>query len=131
MKDFVELYLGWNELADLLAEGMVIGGHTVTHPLLSTLTLSEQATEINGCMDILSEKLSLETEIFAYPYGDYDSATLDVLRHRGCSLAFANNGHVVCDRDRPLEVDRLDTNYVPVSPQAAPNEWSRKLGLRA
>ena len=59
-------------------------------------------------------------EAFAYPYGAYDGATLDILRRRGCRLAFTTHVGANCDPARPLEIDRMDTNDVPLSAASAP-----------
>ena len=129
--DFIdELYMNWSELAELRAGGMVIGGHTVTHPWLPRLSAGEQGEQINVAWNQLERRLGRPLEVFAYPYGAFDTATLAILRRRGCRLAFTTHIGTSLDRRRPLQVDRLDTNDLPVSPADEPNAWSRQAGLR-
>ena len=76
-----------DEMAELVAEGLVdIGGHTVNHPVLSTLDPTEQRVEIlEGCRR-LEEILGRRIEVFAYPYGravDWNSASAEIVREAG------------------------------------------------
>lgn len=107
-----ELYLDWDDLRQLRAEGMIVGGHTVTHPWLARLTAADQDKEIAEGNDRLSSELAEPIEIFAYPYGSYNEDTLAILRRRGCRLAFTTKVDVALDPARPLEVPRVDTNDV-------------------
>ena len=123
-----ELYMNWDELTALQAEGMVVGAHTVTHPWLPVLSQDEQATEINDSFDALQEKLDDRVEVFSYPYGGYDESTLAVLsRRNSCRLALTDREGVGCHRAKPLEVERLDTTHLPLSAAAAPNAWSLRV----
>jgi hypothetical protein len=74
-------YLGWGQLATMNAAGNEIGGHTLTHPDLTTLTSTQAQHEI--CDDrtaILNH--GFVAPDFAYPFGAYDAntggGTLDV-----------------------------------------------------
>lgn len=51
-------------------EGIDIGAHTVTHPLLSTLPPSQQQQEIAQSHSELSLVLGRAVDSFSYPYGD-------------------------------------------------------------
>lgn len=129
--DFIkELYMSWSELSELRTAGMMIGGHTITHPYLSLLSFKEQLAEINGCMDMLNEKLNHRSILFAYPYGAYNQDTLQILMTRGCRIAFTTNVGVTCERRKPLEIDRLDTNDLPLSNRIESNVWSLKVGIK-
>ncbi len=107
-----ELYLDWDNLRELRAAGMVVGGHTVTHPWLARLSAAEQDKEITEGNERLACELGEPIDVFAYPYGSYNADTLAILRRRGCRLAFTTKVEVVLDPARPLEVPRVDTNDV-------------------
>lgn len=67
--------------------GMEIGGHTVTHPILGKLSVSEAETEIAGGRDRLEEIIGAPVRLFAYPNGkpgdDYRSEHVDIVRRLG------------------------------------------------
>jgi hypothetical protein len=74
-------YLSWDQLATMNAAGNEIGGHTLTHSDLTTMTSTQAQHEI--CDDrtaILNH--GFVTPDFAYPFGAYDAntggGTLDV-----------------------------------------------------
>ena len=60
-----------------------IGGHTVTHPRLSTLSASEQRSEIQTGKERLEQLLGKTLESFAYPYGDRSAESIDCVRDLG------------------------------------------------
>ena len=47
----------WEELAELRAAGMDVGGHTVNHAVLSNLPLPAARHEIVGCHEMIAERL--------------------------------------------------------------------------
>jgi peptidoglycan/xylan/chitin deacetylase (PgdA/CDA1 family) len=76
-----------DQLRGLLEVGEV-GGHTVSHPFLSDLSPEEQAAEIAGNRAWLDEVVGTPPTAFAYPFGDYDEATIPALEAAGYTAAF-------------------------------------------
>lgn len=66
-----------------------IGVHTHTHPFLSTLSKEGQAEEISINRSILKEKTKAEVRYMAYPSGDYNKDTLDILKELNFEAACA------------------------------------------
>jgi peptidoglycan/xylan/chitin deacetylase (PgdA/CDA1 family) len=77
----------WDSARTLVRAGMEIGAHTLTHPHLSTLAADGQRQEIQGSIELIERRLGLETRGFAYPGGDYDAHTLEVVRSLGLDYA--------------------------------------------
>jgi len=69
-------YLTWAQLQSFQAAGDEIGGHTLTHPDLTTLGVDQATAEVcNDRAAIASHGLNVSD--FAYPYGNgYDSPTV-------------------------------------------------------
>lgn len=68
-------YISWNNLLYLQNQGWEIGGHTVTHAELPTLSLSSVKTEVNQCSaDLMSHGLNAAN--FATPFGAYSPAVI-------------------------------------------------------
>jgi peptidoglycan/xylan/chitin deacetylase (PgdA/CDA1 family) len=84
------------ELQTLAAlDGAEIGGHTVTHPVLSSLSAQEQHVEIATGRDRLREITGSAVDSFAYPHGtprDYTAETVEIVADAGFLRACAAVG---------------------------------------
>lgn len=68
---------------------MELGAHTLTHPYLGQMTKKEQEQEIVESGRILSKFTEKPIRYFAYPSGEYDLDTLDLVKNAGYDAAFA------------------------------------------
>jgi peptidoglycan/xylan/chitin deacetylase (PgdA/CDA1 family) len=87
--------LNASELAELVANGMTIGAHTMSHPMLSQASEDLAYHEIAQSRARLESILHQEVWAFAYPFGDPGSVTPQVLampQRAGYSAAFLNCG---------------------------------------
>lgn len=66
-----------------------IGGHTISHRRLSQLDKEEQTKEILDCQTWLEDQLHIAITDFAYPYGDYNEVTLEIVEKIGIHRAVA------------------------------------------
>jgi len=78
-----KLYLSIEEMQQMRVQGMYFGSHGLTHRWLNTLSETEQFTEIANSFQEL-ERLalinpSLEPKVMCYPYGAYNSDTINLL----------------------------------------------------
>jgi peptidoglycan/xylan/chitin deacetylase (PgdA/CDA1 family) len=88
-------WMTWDMLREMKAGGMCIGGHTVSHPILSRLPRSRQEQEIAGCKQRIERELKEPMRFFAYPRGKPDSFNEDTrrcLKEHGVELAFSFYG---------------------------------------
>jgi peptidoglycan/xylan/chitin deacetylase (PgdA/CDA1 family) len=60
-----------------------IGGHTVTHPALSTRLPAEQKHEIISGAHFLEATVGTRARCFAYPFGDLGRVTRDIVKAAG------------------------------------------------
>ncbi|MCC6198201.1 MAG: polysaccharide deacetylase family protein [Burkholderiales bacterium] len=71
----------------LADEGMDIGGHTLTHPILAVLAPEEALREIRGDRERIDGIIGRPPRLFAYPNGkpraDYARAHVDMVRGAG------------------------------------------------
>ena len=109
--------LNKSELVELRNAGVLIGGHSMTHPRLSRLSSTEQREEIVRCKAILEDILGEDVSAFAYPYGtvrDYCAETVRHVRESGFAIAVTNRYGAVetsCDpfTVRRINIDGTDT----------------------
>jgi peptidoglycan/xylan/chitin deacetylase (PgdA/CDA1 family) len=75
-----DYFLSWAELLELVSEPLItIGGHTITHAVLSELAEQKALDEMSRGRDRLVAALDTTVEHFAYPYG--------AISHRDAVLA--------------------------------------------
>ena len=78
------------EIASLEASGLIeVGGHTATHAWLPGLTPEGQLEEIASGKRALDELLGRPTESFAYPHGEFEPVTANLVRTLGFRRACA------------------------------------------
>ncbi len=90
----------WDEILQLDREGVQFGAHTVSHPLLTSLSPDALAAELLRSRAVLQEYLGERVVSVAYPFGDHDAVV--------CTVA-ATCGYVyglTCE-DRPCRLDDL------------------------
>jgi peptidoglycan/xylan/chitin deacetylase (PgdA/CDA1 family) len=81
------------------------GAHTVCHPFLDQLSQDEQTEEIFQSKSQLSELLGKPVRYFAYPNGDYNQSTLNVVKDAGFDAAFTTHPRNLESRG-PFEIER-------------------------
>lgn len=104
--------LDWEQLRALAHQGVVLGAHTRTHPLLTQLPPEEAAEEICGSQEDLSREIGGVLPIFCYPDGVHSDPVVEMLREAGFKLAFtADDGQNKPNSTDPLRLRR--TNITP------------------
>jgi peptidoglycan/xylan/chitin deacetylase (PgdA/CDA1 family) len=114
--DFAEeLYLSYSDAKTLLNNGMYVGSHGYSHLWLDKETLASQSLEIDASIKFLRD-IGSRTEdwIMCYPYGSYNSDTLDILKDRKCAVGLTTKvGMAKVHKGYGLELSRYDTNDFP------------------
>jgi peptidoglycan/xylan/chitin deacetylase (PgdA/CDA1 family) len=84
-------YMNWTQIKQLASDGNEIGGHTVSHPHLATLSVSEQQREIcNDRVNLLNQGFAVTD--FAYPFGSYDADSEQALQQCGYNSGRSGTG---------------------------------------
>jgi peptidoglycan/xylan/chitin deacetylase (PgdA/CDA1 family) len=96
--------LGWDEVRQMVRDGVEIAGHTKTHPILSRI--SDAATlleEIEGSKQRIEEELDQPVIHFSYPNGklaDFTKQTVEIVKSCGFRTALTSErGLNLCDAD--------------------------------
>ncbi|MBL8862868.1 MAG: polysaccharide deacetylase family protein [Planctomycetes bacterium] len=104
------LYMTWDDVRALQAAGLEIGGHTVSHAILSKLDERAQDAEIAGCARALEAGLGRAPESFAYPFGrgwDFDARAADAARRAGFHSATTTHAGVHVKGRDPYRIPRV------------------------
>jgi peptidoglycan/xylan/chitin deacetylase (PgdA/CDA1 family)/GT2 family glycosyltransferase len=96
------------QVEQLRGEGIEIGAHTRNHPSLPTLDPAGLEDEIAGSREDLETMLGAPVKTFAYPYGQFDEATVEAARAAGFEAAGTVENRLVRLGDDPLQIPRLE-----------------------
>ena len=115
-----QLYMKPEHMRALAEAGMVVGSHSVTHPVMSRLSEEEQRSEIRHSFAFLEKLLGLlRPRTFCYPYGGpttFTPRTEQLLAEEGVAFSFAVQPRdITADdlRQRPQALPRYDCNMFP------------------
>lgn len=101
-------YMTWDMIEEIDKSGLVdVGGHTVTHPDLAQLSNAEATDQIVKCKTALEQHLGHPIYDFAYPSGDYSSATVQILQQAGFQTAVTTENRWARASDPLLELPRV------------------------
>jgi len=105
-----QLYMTWAEARELQEHGLELGGHTVGHDVLSTLSPDAARAEITGGRDALLRELGRPALVsFAYPFGrhwDYHEAAREGVREAGFEVAVTTHAGLVTIATDKLRLPR-------------------------
>jgi len=108
-------WMSWEMIREMDQSGMDIGGHTISHPVLSQSSTEEQREEIFGSKSRIESMLGHPITAFSYPVGQPDSfteQTQQLLHEAGYRWAFSFSGGFAL----PGKVDQLNVPRVAVAP---------------
>lgn len=80
--------LGWAALRQLASEGVILGAHTQTHPLMNYVSPEFARVEATESLRDLQREIGSVLPIFAYPNGGFNNEVVNILRQEGFALAF-------------------------------------------
>jgi peptidoglycan/xylan/chitin deacetylase (PgdA/CDA1 family) len=101
--------MSWDSLRRLSQDGLTMGAHTRTHPLLNQIPLEEAREEAIGSFEDLKRELGSALAIFAYPSGEFNHEVVNMLEGEGFSLAFTTKRGINNLRHMdPLRIQRIN-----------------------
>ncbi len=103
--------ISWDGVRTLCARGHSIGGHTITHPNLTTLGTQACAHEILADKACIETELNMNIEDFAYPFGTdahYNKDVTNEVRRAGYRFGYSALSGFVNQIDRvQYEIPRV------------------------
>lgn len=100
----------WSQLRAMVAEGLVLGSHSRTHPRLSNVSDGRLADELAGASSDLELRTGVRPRTLCYPYGDLDERVVEAAREHyalGCTTEFRALGTTA----EAMLLPRLDAYY--------------------
>lgn len=106
-----DLMMQPDEVRGLFEQGMEIGGHTVSHPILSRLDDAVAQQEISTGRAALQDLTGAPVDAFAYPNGkpgsDYEKRHVEMVRQAGFRMAVTTGWGCVGPETDPYQLGRL------------------------
>ncbi len=108
-----EFMLSWEEIREMNKNGIGIGSHSISHPVLTEISLEDAKKEIIESKRHIEEKLDKHVIAFAYPYGksdSYNESIKEIVKTTGytCAAICANFSPVKSDTDI-YELERISS----------------------
>ena len=72
----------------MIAEGHIVGNHSVTHPSFAEIGTSQMTEEIKGMENYLKENFNYCEPYFRFPKGEYTDTALDMVNSLGYTSVF-------------------------------------------
>ncbi len=111
-----EVYLTIEQAKEMSSYGMIIGSHTHSHPVLSTLKREDQEIEINKSSNFLHQQINQNYKTMCFPYGgshSYNKDSLNILKKNKFDFAFSVESRNIKKLDltkKIFELPRYDCN---------------------
>jgi peptidoglycan/xylan/chitin deacetylase (PgdA/CDA1 family) len=122
--------LGWDSLRKLVSEGVTLGAHTRTHPIMNYITLDDLHNETVGSKQDLLREIGSVPQVFAYPSGIHNQDAVKAVEQAGFALAFTTERGIneVGHADR-LRLRRINVGMRTTLPllRAQLSSWTASL----
>lgn len=105
------LFMNWEEVRDMAETGQVIGSHTHTHPILSTLDEEESFRELKQSKEAIENHINKPCLVMSYPNGeenDYSILQKKQLKILGYKCAFTQTPPFKNYQTDPYELNRIN-----------------------
>ncbi|MFC5490336.1 polysaccharide deacetylase family protein [Dokdonella soli] len=106
-----DLMMTPEQVRDLVKHGMSVGGHTVDHPILASLTDEQARIQITENRNDLAALIGTAPTLFAYPNGkpgtDYTIAHARMVEEAGYRAAFSTGWGVATRRSSKFQLPRI------------------------
>lgn len=99
------------QIREWLAAGNWIGAHTCTHPRLSKIPRDQAREEIVSSKKKLEDQFGQPVAHFAYPFGDYDDAVVEMVKEAGFQTACTMDRGVNDRSTDPFRLKRWTARY--------------------
>jgi peptidoglycan/xylan/chitin deacetylase (PgdA/CDA1 family) len=100
--------MNWDEVNQLKNDNFVIGSHTKTHPLLSTIDDDFLLKELKDSADRIREMTGVQPVSLSYPIGDYSIKVKQATQGAGYKIGLAVNQQFYNNENDLFEIPRVD-----------------------
>ena len=103
-------YLNWDQIRELMNEGVSIGAHSHSHYHMSDLSIEEVRDEIEISNNIFLKELGSIPPLFAFPYGEANEEIINLLKEYKFKVAFGQHSGVINETSNLYYLPRFSLN---------------------
>lgn len=104
-------FLTWAQVEEMSAAGMDFQAHTLSHPHLRKLSPEEAMIQVSDSKAILEKRLGKPVTSFAYPFGEYNTAVIDIVKRAGFDSAVTIAAGYKQRADEAYTLHRIRISY--------------------
>jgi len=126
-----ELYMDLDQIKCMVRNGMYVGSHGFNHSWLNMLQYDEQENEIDQSLRFLNlVNAPTKNWVMCYPYGLYNDSLIEIIKKKGCSLAFTTKVDLSnLTKKNAYTLERLDTTDLPYTLNSRVSAWTKKQNI--
>ena len=103
-------YLNWDQIRELVNEGVSIGAHSHSHYHMADLSIEEVRDEIEISNNIFLKELGSIPPLFAFPYGEANEEIINLLKEYKFKVAFGQHSGVINETSNLYYLPRFSLN---------------------
>ena len=103
-------YMNWDQIRTLQDEGVLIGSQTKSHPHMHLISVADAEKELASSNKRFLTEIGQIPKLFAYPYGEYNLAIINVVKQAGFVAAFGQNSGIIHGYNGYYELPRFAMN---------------------
>ena len=103
-------YLNWDQIRELINEGVSIGAHSHSHYHMADLSIEEVREEIEISNNIFLKELGSIPPLFAFPYGEANEEIINLLKEYKFKVAFGQHSGVINETSNLYYLPRFSLN---------------------
>ncbi|TDG00965.1 polysaccharide deacetylase family protein [Paenibacillus piri] len=103
-------FMSWEQIKEMHEAGWDIQPHGMTHPHLPKLNVKNQKFEIAEAKAQIEQHLGTVADVFCYPYGEWNAATLQLLQELQFKYAFTIEQGLTAPSQHKLKLKRIFAN---------------------
>ena len=101
-------FLSWKDINQIIKDPLFdIGNHTAAHSRLDEMTKTQIVDQIDSARKSIKEHTGKYTSLFAYPYGDYNEATVSLIKKFDFDCVFSQDVGAVDGQTDPYLIPRI------------------------
>mgnify|MGYP001490218297 FL=1 len=103
-------YMSWDQIRELKSAGVTIGSQTKSHKHLPLISIEDVKQEIDKANFRISREIGSRPDLFAYPYGEYNSSVRQLIKDRGFKAAFTQSSGALNNSSDKFALPRFALN---------------------
>ena len=103
-------FLSWQQVSEMAADGVEFQAHTHTHAHMPQRTTEQNIADIDTNVKLIEKYTGIKPTLFAYPYGEASTDTIDTVKNMGFRAGFSQHSGVFTPTGDMFYIPRFSLN---------------------